>query len=455
VSPVPAPPITDTDTSLLRYDRAGVGARFAVARRLTTLPWIVVVEFPAENVLGRTDSFLRRGGIIAVALCAFVGLLGWISSRRVTKPFEGALEASEARFQAVFEGTPNGVVMVNADGKIMLVNSEVERLFGYSRNELLGQSIEKLVPERVRVGHPAHRVAYTVRPEKREMGAGRDLFGLRKDGTEVPVEIGLNPMTLGGEQYVVASLVDISARQASDLELRRSNEELQRFAYVASHDLQEPLRTVSSYVQLLERRYADKLDADAKDFIGFAVDGSRRMQRLVEDLLALSRVGSQGIQLVPLQADTAVDAALKDLKTAIDEKRAVITRGPLPEVCGDFRQLAQLFANLLTNAIKFSGDAPPRVEISAKAEGAQWVFRVRDHGIGIDPQYFDRIFVIFQRLHGRDEYPGTGIGLAICKKIVERHGGRIWVESHQGKGATFAFTLPRVSESVERSEKVA
>jgi signal transduction histidine kinase len=236
----------------------------------------------------------------------------------------------------------------------------------------------------------------------------------------------------------------VEARQKleeSVAELGRSNADLQQFAYVASHDLQEPLRMVSSYTQLIARRYKGKLDADADEFIAFAVDGANRMQRLILDLLAYSRVNTAGRQFEPTAMETVLKAALNNLTNAVKESQAVITHDPLPAVMGDDKQLAQLFQNLLSNAVKFGGAQPPRIHISAKQTDGEWLFSVRDHGIGLDPQYADRIFVIFQRLHTRAEYPGTGIGLAICKKIVERHGGRIWVESELGKGATFYFTL--------------
>ena len=236
----------------------------------------------------------------------------------------------------------------------------------------------------------------------------------------------------------------VEARQKleeSVAELGRSNADLQQFAYVASHDLQEPLRMVSSYTQLIARRYKGKLDADADEFIAFAVDGANRMQRLILDLLAYSRVNTAGRQFEPTAMETVLKAALNNLTDAVKESQAIITHDPLPAVMGDDKQLAQLFQNLLSNAVKFGGAQPPRIHISAKQTDGEWLFSVRDHGIGLDPQYADRIFVIFQRLHTREEYPGTGIGLAICKKIVERHGGRIWVESELGKGATFYFTM--------------
>jgi PAS domain S-box-containing protein len=225
-------------------------------------------------------------------------------------------------------------------------------------------------------------------------------------------------------------------------DLARSNAELEQFAYVASHDLQEPLRMVASYVQLLERRYRDQLDQNAREFIGFAVEGATRMRRLIEDLLAYSRVGTRGRDAAPVEIDDVIATVENNLQQAIVESGAVITRDPLPNVTADDGQLVQLYQNLIGNAIKFRSDEAPRIHLGAWRDGADWILSVADNGIGIDPQYFDRIFVIFQRLNARERYPGTGIGLAIAKKIVERHGGRIWVESTPGRGSTILFALP-------------
>jgi PAS domain S-box-containing protein len=225
-------------------------------------------------------------------------------------------------------------------------------------------------------------------------------------------------------------------------ELARSNADLEQFAWVASHDLQEPLRMVAGYVQLLERRYKGRLDADAEEFIGFAVDGAKRMQTLINDLLAYSRIATRGKPPAPTDAGQALEGALANLKLAIQDCGAAVTRGKLPTVMADPTQLSQLFQNLIGNALKFKGAAPPAIHVDATERNGEWVFAVKDNGIGIEPKDRERIFQLFQRLHGHADYPGTGIGLAVCKKIVERHGGRIWVESEPGRGSTFYFTIP-------------
>jgi light-regulated signal transduction histidine kinase (bacteriophytochrome) len=230
------------------------------------------------------------------------------------------------------------------------------------------------------------------------------------------------------------------AQYAADL--ARSNAELEQFAYVASHDLQEPLRMVASFSQLLAKRYQGKLDKDADEFIGFAVDGATRMQQLINDLLAYSRVGTRGKPPAPMDLNEVLGYAETNLNEAIRESGAVVTQGPLPIVDGDQVQMIQLFQNLIANAIKFRSRETPRIRVSAQTQGGDWLVSVQDNGIGIAPEHQERIFAVFQRLHGRSEYPGTGIGLALCKKIVERHGGRIWVDSIPGQGATFHFNLP-------------
>lgn len=236
-------------------------------------------------------------------------------------------------------------------------------------------------------------------------------------------------------------MADAATIERQAAELARSNRDLEQFAYVASHDLQEPLRMVSSYTQLLERRYKGRLDADADEFIHYAVDGAQRMRRLIDDLLAYSRLTTRPAQFRPTPLDRVLTDVRAALHLAILESGADIESGPLPTVQADSVQMQQLFQNLLSNAIKYRGSHPPRIAISAEESGDAWTFSVTDNGIGIESQYLERVFDIFQRLHGVGEYPGTGIGLALCKKIVERHGGRIWVTSQPGQGSTFHFTL--------------
>jgi light-regulated signal transduction histidine kinase (bacteriophytochrome) len=273
----------------------------------------------------------------------------------------------------------------------------------------------------------------------------------RKDGTSFPVEYESTPM-YEQERLVGAVLTfsDITERKQAEekmqhmlTDLERSNSELEQFANIASHDLQEPLRMVSSYTQLLALRYEGQLDEKAKKYIDYAVDGAIRMQRIINDLLDYSRVGRRGNPIETTDMNSVMGAAISNLDVMIRESQAVITNEDFPAVNADASQLVQLFQNLLANAIKFRGEDIPRIHVSVRDDEREWVFSVRDNGIGIDPHHADRVFVIFQRLHTREEYPGTGIGLAVCKRIVERHKGRIWFESEPGKGSTFSFTIPK------------
>ena len=267
--------------------------------------------------------------------------------------------------------------------------------------------------------------------------------------------------TFGISRDITARKLAEEALAVKTEELLRSNRDLEQFAYVASHDLQEPLRMIASYTQLLARRYQNRLDKEADEFIDYAVQGAVRLQVLINDLLAYSRLGTRGKPFERIDCNEVLKRAVENCKIAIQDANAVITSSNLPVIVGDGTQWTQLFQNLLSNAIKFHGPEPPRIQIQAELKPAplsqetpvcEWVFSVSDNGIGIEPQYYERIFVIFQRLHAREEYPGTGIGLAICKKIVERHGGRIWVESTIGRGTTFFFTAPQMSLAAPASE---
>lgn len=362
-------------------------------------------------------------------------------------------ELADAQFRQLLEAAPDAIVIVGPQGHIVLVNRMTEDLFGYSRDELIGQPVEFLIPARFRQEHYQHRDGYIENAHTRPMGSGLELFACHKGGREFPVEISLSPLQTPTGMLVTSVVRDISERKEAQkalehhaAELERSNAELEQFAYVASHDLQEPLRMITSYSQLLERRYKDKLDGDALEFIDYVVDGAKRMQELINDLLAFSRVGTRGREFEHIDMEVVYKRVLGNLQVAIEEQQAEISHDPLPMVQADGLQLVQLLQNLLGNAIKFHGEAPPKIHVSAENLHHEVKFSVCDEGIGIEPQYAERIFQVFQRLHGKGRYPGTGIGLAICKKIVERHGGRIWVESQPDKGSKFYFTLPRIAK---------
>jgi light-regulated signal transduction histidine kinase (bacteriophytochrome) len=278
------------------------------------------------------------------------------------------------------------------------------------------------------------------------------------------IEITLRNETILGEAVTGVFLRDLSEREAlvnalagRAAELARSNRDLEQFAYVASHDLQEPLRMVGSYTQLLKQRYGSRLDSDANEFMDFAQQGAARMRNLIDDLLAFSRIGTQGRPFAPISMEEVLATSELNLRATIESSGAIIAHGPLPTISGDGGQLAQVLQNLLGNAIKFHGPGPAHIQVEARRDGPEWTFSVHDDGIGIRPEYQDRIFTIFQRLHTREEYPGSGIGLSVCKKVVERHDGRIWVESHgvPGEGSTFFFTLPAERVALPTASKAA
>jgi PAS domain S-box-containing protein len=399
--------------------------------------------FPIEIMLSPLES--AEGVLVTAA----------IRDISVRKRAEEHLVQMEGRYRGLLEAAPGAMVVVNQAGEIVLLNAQAEKQFGYGCDELLGLSVTTIVE-----GFAELLIEDALRsaeePRAPLGSAGVELTGRRKNGSPFPIEVTLSPLESTEGVLVTAAIRDITATntKAEALllrkveELKRSNEELAQFAYIASHDLQEPLRMVASYTQLLSRRYKGKLDADADEFIAFAVDGANRMQRLIQDLLAYSRVGTKGKDLVDTSSEDALQQALTNLRSAIEHGGALVTHDPLPTVLADQSQLIQLFQNLVGNAVKYQGSEVPRVHVSAARNGGdKWMFSVKDNGLGIDSKYFERIFGMFQRLHKRDEFSGTGIGLAICKKIAERHGGRISVESQPGQGSTFRFALAGGSHS--------
>jgi len=382
-----------------------------------------------------------------------IGIYDDITAR---KGAEAALRESEERFRQTFELAGSGMAHVGLDGRFARVNRRLCEILGYRAEELIGKSVKE-------ISHPEDRNLTDAARDRVRAGALEvadfEKRYVHRDGHTVWVDltVALARDAQGAPLYEIAVFDDITERKhaeaalhAAHEELKRSNAELEQFAYVASHDLQEPLRMVSSYTQLIQRRYGDKLDGDAKEFMHYVVDGAARMKQLIEDLLAYSRVGTKGKEFRDIELEAALKRAVTNLRAAIEEAGAAVTWDPLPRVRGDDGQLAQLFQNLIGNALKFRGAGVPRVHVSAAEQEQEWEISVRDNGIGIEPQYFERIFMVFQRLHTKGEYPGTGIGLAICKKVVERHGGAIWVTSQPGAGSEFHFTLPKKNQGDDK-----
>lgn len=354
----------------------------------------------------------------------------------------------DPRLRVLLDGLKDyAIVLLDREGRIVVWSRGAEAMFGYSEEEVRGQPIQRMVVEDHATGERQRQEMDQAVAEGRWE---REAWRTHKNGTRFRANIVLEPLFWRGQLDGFAEVTrDLTERQRSEEQmrsllddLRRSNSDLEQFAYVASHDLQEPLRGVSGFVQLIRKRYHGNLDAQADQWIEMTIRAAERMQMLINDLLAYSRVGSKGKTFQAVDCQEVIDLALAGLSTVIEESGAEVTTGPLPVVQGDRGQLTQLFQNLIGNSIKFRGEATPTIHISAESLGDEWLFQVRDNGMGIEPEYRERVFVIFQRLHTRQAYPGSGIGLSICKKIVERHGGRIWIESEPNRGTTVLLTLP-------------
>lgn len=352
------------------------------------------------------------------------------------------------QFKLVVESAPNAIILVNKIGNITLINKQTEILFGYKRNELVGKKMEILLPQRYLKNHPSHRSKFLANPQTRAMGAGRDLFAKRKDGTEFPVEIGLNPIETNDESLVLASIIDITERKKieesiklNSKKIENKNKELEQFTYIASHDLQEPLNTIISFIKLIEENSNHKfseLDLQSFKFINQA---SSRMKELIKGLLDYGRLGQLG-KITKVDCNSLVRSVCKDLDSLIKKSEAKIHIKKLPTIYAYETEMRLLFQNLISNAIKFKkSNIAPEICISCERKNLKWEFSIKDNGIGIESKYNKKIFTIFQRLYGRNEYEGTGIGLAHCYKIIELHNGKIWLDSKLGYGSTFYFNI--------------
>ena len=354
---------------------------------------------------------------------------------------------AEEQFRLVVESAPNAMILVNNAGQITLVNNQTEKLFGYNRRELMGNKLDLLIPERFKSAHLIHHQHFFQNPQTRSIGAGRELFGLKKDGTEVQLEIGLNPIETKDGNMVLASIIDITERKIQEITLKKQveleikNIELEQFAYIASHDLRAPLRTISNYMQVFKEDYLPSLDEKAGTYLERVNLAIERMNALMTALLDFSRLG-RNARIEKYDCSTIIAEVLADLDQNIKSSNAIIEVGEMPTINVYAVELRQLFQNLISNAIKFSKEGiTPHIRICSENLGNKWKFYISDNGIGIDPIYHERIFQIFQRLHLVDKYEGYGIGLANCKKIVELHQGEIGIESALGSGTTFNFTI--------------
>ncbi len=416
-----------------------------------------VLDYPLsiKNKNGHITPVLYNASVYKDEFGEVIGIFA--AARNITEIRKKTEE--NQRLADVVESSDDAIITKTLDGIILSWNKGAEGIYGYSKIEVIGKNISMLAPPELKKEIEELIAKIKLGEKVRHYETSR----LRMDGSLINISLTLSPVFDTSGKLVAISNIsrDITERKLAEKklkkyknsleekvekrteELAKSNAELEHFAYITSHDLREPLRMITSFLQLLERRYSDQLDKDAHEFIGYAVDGAKRLDDMTKDLLEYSKVTSAEPVLVPVNLENVLEDALINLVVSSEEKNAIIDHDPLPTVNGDEKLLTMLLQNLIGNAIKYNDKKPPKIHISSKKEDNRYIISVKDNGIGIKPEHLERIFTIFQRLHSKEEYEGTGIGLAIAQKIVDQHHGKIWVESEQGKGTTFYFTLQK------------
>ncbi len=430
-------------------------------------------RFEDENWRVRKDGTRFWANVVITALWCETGKLRGFG--KVTRDFTNRKRAEDERFQMAVEWAPHAMVIVNRDGEIVLVNSQTEKLFGYSRTELLGKSVEMLVPDRFRDQHSIDRRNYFDNPQARAVGAGLDLFGRRKDASEFAVEIGLSPVRTGEGLLVISALVDVTQRKRAEQDIRSLNEhleqrvlertaqleaankELDSFSYSISHDLRAPLRAIEGFSRIVLEDFSAALEPEGKVYLQKVRDNTLQMNRLVEEVLRFSRFGRQTLSKETVDTDQIVRRCLEEMVRELQGRELEIVIGDLPACQGDSTLLHQVWTNLLSNALKYSRKqeharleigsytqprpAPDGQPLAGGCANTELVYFVKDNGAGFDMKYIGKLFGVFQRLHRAVDYEGTGVGLSIVQRIVKRHGGRIWADAKPNEGATFSFTL--------------